>query len=99
MKHNAVDKEEMIRPLILQEVIVSFLLGSTVAFQQEDGGPWTQGRVLGRGDHNHSNRSYMTQITDMVCSYQIQETHKSNTYNSQTLPQGSVKQKHHRLCG
>ena len=31
--------------------------------QQEDGGPWTHGMVVGMGDHNHHNRSYTIQIT------------------------------------
>ena len=29
----------------------------------EDGGPWTHGTVVGRGDHKHNNRSYMICIT------------------------------------
>ena len=37
----------------------SFSLGSTVVIQWEDGGPWTYGTVVERGDHKHSNRSYM----------------------------------------
>ena len=40
----------------------SFLFGSTVAAHQEDGGPWTHGTVVGRGDHNH-NRLHMIHIT------------------------------------
>ena len=36
----------------------SFSIGSTVAVQWEDDGPWTHGTVVGRGDHSHSNRSY-----------------------------------------
>ena len=31
--------------------------------QQEDGGPWTYDTVVGRGDHNHSNRSCIIRIT------------------------------------
>ena len=37
----------------------SFSLGSTVVAHQKDGGPWIPGTVVGRGDHNHSYRSYM----------------------------------------
>ena len=33
-----------------------FLIGSTVAAQQGDGGLLTHGRVVGIGDHNHNNR-------------------------------------------
>ena len=40
-----------------------FLIGSTVAVLQEDGGPWTQGTIVGRSNHNHNNRSYTIQIT------------------------------------
>ena len=31
--------------------------------QQEDGGPLRHGTVVGRGDHNHNNRSYTLQVT------------------------------------
>ena len=40
-----------------------FSIGSTVAVQQEDGGPWTHGTVVGRGDHIHNNRSYTIRVT------------------------------------
>ena len=36
----------------------AFSIGSTVVVQQEDGEPWTHDTVIGRGNHNHSNRSY-----------------------------------------
>ena len=45
----------------------SFSIGSTVVVQQEDGGKWTDGRVFGRGDHNHSNRSYTIRLTKTGC--------------------------------
>ena len=38
-------------------------IGSTVAVQQEDGGPWTHGTVVGTGDHNHHEKSYTIQLT------------------------------------
>ena len=38
-------------------------IGSTVAVQQEDGGPWTHGTIVGRGNHNHHNQSYNIQVT------------------------------------
>ena len=41
----------------------SFPIGSTVVVQQEDDRPWTHGTVVGRGDHNHNNRSYMIRIS------------------------------------
>ena len=41
----------------------SFSIWSTVVVQQEDGGPLIHGTVVGRGDHNHSNRCYMIRIS------------------------------------
>ena len=38
-------------------------IGSAVAVQQEDGGPWTHGTVVGIGDHNHRDKSYTIQLT------------------------------------
>ena len=35
-----------------------FSIGSTVAVKWEDGGPWTPGTVVNRGDHNLNKRSY-----------------------------------------
>ena len=36
---------------------VSLPLGSTVAVQCQDEGPWTHGRIEGMGYHNHHGRS------------------------------------------
>ena len=38
-------------------------IGSNVAVQQEDSGSWTHGMIVGTGDHNHHDRSYMIQLT------------------------------------
>ena len=38
-------------------------IGSAVAVQQEDSGPWTHGTILGTGNHNHHDRSYTIQLT------------------------------------
>ena len=38
-------------------------MGSAVVVQQEDGGPWTHGTVVGTGNHNHHNKSYTIQLT------------------------------------
>ena len=38
-------------------------IGSTVAVQYEDGGPWIHGTVVDKGDHNHHDRSYVIQLT------------------------------------
>ena len=40
------------------QVLASIPIRSTVVVQQEDGGPWTHGIVVGKGDHNHNNWSY-----------------------------------------
>ena len=44
-------------------VFVSIPIGSTVAVQQEIGGLWTHGTIVGKGDYNHHNQSYTIQIT------------------------------------
>ena len=41
----------------------SFSIVSTVVVHSEDGGLWTLGTVVERGDHIHSNRSYMIRIS------------------------------------
>ena len=40
-----------------------FSIGSTVAVQQQDGGLWLHGTVVGRGDHKHNNRSHKIRVT------------------------------------
>ena len=40
----------------------SFSIGSTVAVQGKDDGPWTHETVVRRDDHNHNNRSYMIRM-------------------------------------
>ena len=44
------------------QVFVSIPIGSTVAVQWEDRGPWTHGTIVGKGDHNHHNQSYKIQV-------------------------------------
>ena len=39
-------------------IFVSIPIVSTVAVQWEDGGLWTHGTIIGKGNHNHHNRSY-----------------------------------------
>ena len=39
------------------QIFVSIPIESTVAVQWEDEGPWTQGMIVGKGDHNHHNWS------------------------------------------
>ena len=45
------------------KIFMSIHIGSTVAVQQ-DGGPWTHGTVMGKGDQNNHNRSYKIQVTN-----------------------------------
>ena len=44
------------------QVFVSIPTQSTVVVQQEDGGPWTHGTIVGMGNHNHHSRSYKIQV-------------------------------------
>ena len=44
-------------------VFACFPIGSAVVVQQEDIGPWTHGTVVGTGNHNHHDRSYIVQLT------------------------------------
>ena len=39
-------------------VFASLPIGSAVAVQWEDGGPWTHGTIVGKADHNHHGHSY-----------------------------------------
>ena len=66
--------------MILQEVMITFSIGSTVAVQWEDGRT-----VVGRGDHNN-NRFYVMRISKTGLSHQKQQAHQSNTYYNQTIP-------------
>ena len=45
------------------QVFASIPIGSTVAVQWEDGGPWTHEMIIGKGNHNHHHRSYNIQVT------------------------------------
>ena len=37
-------------------------IGSAVAVQHDDGRPWTHGTIVGMGNHNHHDKSYMIQL-------------------------------------
>ena len=39
-------------------------IGSAVVVKQEDSRPWTGGKVVGTGNHNHQDRSYIVQLTN-----------------------------------
>ena len=45
------------------KIFMSIPIVSTIAVQWEDGGPWTHGTVVDKGNHNHHNRSYKIQVT------------------------------------
>ena len=47
------------------QIFASIPIGSTVVVQREDGGPWTHGTIVGKGDHNHHNQSYNIQIKQL----------------------------------
>ena len=44
-------------------IFASIPIGSAVVVQQEDGGLWTHGTIVGTGNHNHHNRAYTIQLT------------------------------------
>ena len=44
--------------------LVYLPIGSTVAVQREDRGPWTHGTIEAKGNHNYHNRSYKIHITN-----------------------------------
>ena len=43
--------------------VFAFLpIGSAVAFQHEDGGPWIHGTIVDTDDHNHHDCAYTRQL-------------------------------------
>ena len=44
-------------------VFASIPIGSAVVVQQEDGGPWNHGTIVGTDDHNHHDGAYTIQLT------------------------------------
>ena len=53
--------------MILPETMIFFSIEYTVAVQQENGGLWTHGKIVGTGDHSHNNRSYTIRIRMTGC--------------------------------
>ena len=47
----------MTETMVLQKIFMSIPIGSSVAVQWEDRGLWTHGTVVGKGNHNHHNKS------------------------------------------
>ena len=37
-------------------------IGSTVAVEREDSDRWTHGTIVGMGDYNHNNQSYIIRV-------------------------------------
>ena len=62
-------------------VFASIPIGSTVAVQQEDSGPWTHGAIVEKGDHHHHDWSYTLQVTT---------TGRRNTHNRQHIRPTSI---------
>ena len=67
-------------------------IGSAVAVQHEDGGPWTHGTVVGKGNHNHHDRSYVIQLTNNVRHISRNRQHiKPTTVTADTFLQHQSK--------
>ena len=66
--------------------LVSLPIGSTLAVQQEDGGPWTHGTIEDKGNHNHHDRSYKICIT---------KTGKIITHNRRHLKPTPISAEHY----
>ena len=64
---------------------VSLPIGSPVAVQCKDGGPWTLGMIEGKSGHNHHDRSYNVHITDRKTSHMNHTTYKTNTDITRTI--------------
>ena len=81
-------------------VFASIPMGSAVVVQQEDGRPWTHGTIVGTGDHNHHDRSYMIHLTTMAdesCAtddttnpHQLLWTHTYSTNQQNSHTQGQI---------
>ena len=50
-------------------------IGSTAAVQQEDGGVWTHGTIVGICNHCQKSRSYTIQITTTGCIVAMNSKH------------------------
>ena len=79
-------------------VLAYIPIGSTVAVQQEDSGLWTHGTVVGTGNHNHNDRSYMIQLTTngRCITYNRQHIKATTITADAYLQYQSTKQSHTR---
>ena len=62
---------------------VSIPIGSTVAVQWEDGGPWTQGTIEGKGDIMTDHTIFTSQ--NRQTSYTIQTTQNQHRYQLNSI--------------
>ena len=61
--HNKLEDEQQRNNNDALPVFACIPIESAVAVQQDDSRLWTHGTVVGTGDHNHHNRSYIVQLT------------------------------------
>ena len=66
-------------------VFSNICIGSAAAVQHEDGGLWTNGTVVGKGNHNLNDRSYVIQLTKNGRCISRKMPHKTNYNNSQYI--------------
>ena len=53
--------------------------GSNVEVPQEDGGPWTNGTIIGHGSSDHNSRSCWIRVTKMGCTFTRANGHVMTT--------------------
>ena len=69
------------------EIFMSIPIGSTVLIQQEDGGPWTHGTIIGQGQSQPSKQIIQnTSHQHRKNNYIQQATHQTNTCNHSRVP-------------
>ena len=51
---------------------VSIPIGSTVAVQCEDGGPWTHGTIEGKSDYNHHDTCAITFASEIQGDWSLE---------------------------
>ena len=97
MKHYATRQSRNDKNYDASRSYDSISFKSTVAVQWEDGRPWTYGTVVGRGDQNHNNRSYMTRIskTGQIVTKNSKHIKAAHIKDKQYL-QDQIKQKYNR---
>ena len=61
--HNKLIERQLKNTNDASSIFLRIPIGSAVAVQQEDGRLWTHGTIVGTGDHNQHDKSYMIQLT------------------------------------